>query len=82
MFYTIRQQRRFKYSSLEQAWLPVALYDSENHYRGAAYFTDKAKAEAYLEQYSESKLSTRAVYLSKRVVSMGPSKNTGYSHRE
>jgi hypothetical protein len=45
----LRQKRPY---SRKQEWVPVSLFDSENHYRGPAVFESKEDAENYMEIYN------------------------------
>jgi hypothetical protein len=35
---------------------PICLYDSDNHYRGIAVFSDKSEAEQYMKKYRDKLL--------------------------
>ncbi len=66
MLYVLRQKRKFRnphHSCLgERAWLPVALFDDENHYRGVAAFHDKAEAESYMQLYNRKLIEKQLLY--------------------
>jgi hypothetical protein len=73
VFFVVRQKRRFRSPAynLEQGWVPVSLFDSENHYHSPAFFDTREEAEAYMETYSRK-------LIQKDLVNLNIAKNQKY----
>jgi hypothetical protein len=50
-FYSVVRRRRDIAKNFKDQYEVVSFYDSENHFRGQATFTDRKNAEAYLLLY-------------------------------